>query len=139
MQAVGRRRATVQGELDLVLLDVRAANVPGRGILVPMRPLVHGPTVDEQTRCIHYATPLDVIAIRFACCGEYYPCHLCHDETADHPSLPWPEGSDDVFAVLCGQCWSELTIGEYRAATDCPRCGALFNPRCVAHHPIYFD
>lgn len=103
-----------------------------------MRPLVHGPTVDEQTRCIHYATPLDVIAIRFACCGEYYPCHLCHEESADHPAHPWPADSDDVRAILCGQCWSELTIGEYRVATGCPRCGAPFNPRCAAHHPIYF-
>src|SRR5699024_12368499 len=26
---------------------------------------VLGPTVDDQTRCVHYAGPLDVIAIRF--------------------------------------------------------------------------
>jgi uncharacterized CHY-type Zn-finger protein len=63
---------------------------------------VHGPVVDDETRCIHYRTPLDVVAIRFACCGEYYPCHLCHDETADHPSSPWPAGSDHELAVLCG-------------------------------------
>lgn len=32
-----------------------------------MTPVVHGPTVDDQTRCVHYQTDLDVIAIRFAC------------------------------------------------------------------------
>ncbi|PWH07561.1 hypothetical protein DEO23_02725 [Brachybacterium endophyticum] len=103
-----------------------------------MTPDVHGPTVDDHTRCIHYRTPLDIIAIRFACCGEYYPCHLCHEETADHPSRPWPEGSENVHAVLCGACRRELTIAEYTAVDACPRCAAPFNPGCAAHHPIYF-
>ena len=49
-------------------------------------PEVFGPTVDDHTRCVHYATELDIIAIRFACCDRYYPCHLCHSETADHPA-----------------------------------------------------
>lgn len=42
---------------------------------------VYGAVVDAQTRCAHYATALDVIAIRFFCCGQYFPCHLCHQET----------------------------------------------------------
>lgn len=103
-----------------------------------MIPELHGPTVDAHTRCIHYRTELDIIAIRFACCGTYYPCHLCHEETADHPSHPWPSGSGEVRAVLCGECWSELTIAEYQATSACPRCAAAFNPRCALHYPIYF-
>jgi uncharacterized CHY-type Zn-finger protein len=103
-----------------------------------MRPVVLGPTVDEQTRCIHYRTPLDIIAIRFACCGRHYPCHLCHDQTADHPSRPWPSGADDERAVLCGACWTELTITQYVGAGSCPACAAPFNPRCARHHSIYF-
>lgn len=103
-----------------------------------MRPTVHGPTVDDQTRCVHYRGELDVVAIRFACCGLYFPCHLCHDETADHASHPWPDGSGSVTAVLCGVCGGELTIAGYRAADACPRCGAGFNPGCALHHPIYF-
>ncbi|MFD7307264.1 CHY zinc finger protein [Promicromonospora sp. NPDC059942] len=102
-------------------------------------PTVHGPTVDEQTRCVHYRTELDVIAIRFACCGRYYPCHLCHDETADHGSRPWPAGSGHERAVLCGVCRTELTIDGYRGAPSCPRCAAAFNPRCAAHYPTYFE
>lgn len=103
-----------------------------------MRPIVRGPIVDRQTRCIHYRSPLDVVAIRFACCGEYYPCHLCHEGTAGHPSRPWPAGSDHESAILCGVCGAELTIGEYRNATACPRCDAAFNPGCALHHPLYF-
>ncbi|ATG51182.1 hypothetical protein CFK38_06320 [Brachybacterium vulturis] len=103
-----------------------------------MRPVVHGPTVDEQTRCVHYRTARDVIAIRFACCRRYYPCHLCHEETADHPSRPWPPGSGQQLAVLCGVCWTQLRIDDYVGASQCPQCGAAFNPGCAAHHPLYF-
>ncbi|ASK65269.1 hypothetical protein CFK39_04845 [Brachybacterium avium] len=103
-----------------------------------MRPVVHGPTVDEQTRCIHYRTARDVIAIRFACCRRYYPCHLCHEETADHPSRPWPPGSGRQLAVLCGVCWAQLSIDDYVGAPQCPQCSAAFNPGCAAHHPLYF-
>lgn len=107
--------------------------------MTSMIPEVLGPTVDAQTRCIHYRTALDVIAIRFACCGEYYPCHRCHEETADHASRPWPAGSSSERAILCGVCWSELTLGEYADAERCPRCGAGFNPGCARHHPLYFE
>ncbi|MGN6125563.1 MAG: CHY zinc finger protein [Humibacter sp.] len=104
----------------------------------PAVPAVLGPTVDDQTRCIHYRTPLDVIAIRFACCDEYYPCHLCHSECADHVSRPWPADARDEHAVLCGVCWTELTIAEYLATDACPACHAEFNPRCALHYPLYF-
>ena len=104
-----------------------------------MTPVVHGLTVDGQTRCVHYRTELDVIAIRFACCGRYYPCYFCHDGAADHESRPWPAGSRRERAVLCGVCWTELTIAEYRGARSCPRCSAAFNPRCEVHYPIYFE
>ena len=49
-------------------------------------PRVLGPVVDEMTRCVHYRTEVDIVAIKFACCNEYYPCHRCHEETADHPA-----------------------------------------------------
>lgn len=99
---------------------------------------VYGPTVDEHTRCIHYATELDVIAIRFICCDRYYPCHLCHQETADHPATPWPADARDQPAVLCGICGVELSVTEYMAADACPRCAAPFNPGCALHYPLYF-
>lgn len=103
------------------------------------RPRVLGPLVDDETRCIHYRSPLDIVAIRFACCGEYYPCHLCHAETAGHPARQWPREQREEHAVLCGVCGDELTISEYLAADDCPRCGAAFNPGCHLHTHLYFD
>ncbi|WP_426625203.1 CHY zinc finger protein [Leifsonia sp. McL0607] len=103
------------------------------------RPHVLGPTVDDQTRCIHYRTPLDVIAIRFACCGEFYPCHLCHAEAAGHPARQWPVAEREEHAVLCGVCAATLTIGDYLEADACPACGALFNPGCKLHPEFYFE
>nr|WP_203585977.1 CHY zinc finger protein [Subtercola lobariae] len=99
---------------------------------------MHGAVVDEQTRCIHYHSALDVIAIKFACCGDYYPCHLCHEEAAGHPARTWPVAAFDTPAVLCGVCDSELTIAEYLGVDDCPRCGAFFNPGCRLHSHLYF-
>lgn len=36
-------------------------------------PLVLGPVVDNETRCVHYHLLLDVIAIKFKCCGRSIP------------------------------------------------------------------
>jgi uncharacterized CHY-type Zn-finger protein len=102
-------------------------------------PRVLGSTVDDQTRCTHYRTALDVVAIRFWCCQEYYPCHLCHAESAGHPAVPWPAAERDAAAVLCGVCAHELTVREYRDADGCPRCGARFNPGCRLHASLYFE
>jgi uncharacterized CHY-type Zn-finger protein len=103
------------------------------------RPRVLGSVVDDQTRCIHYATPLDIIAIRFACCGEFYPCHLCHAETADHLAEQWPITARDTRAVLCGVCGRVLAIDEYLDADGCPACHSTFNPGCKLHTPFYFE
>nr|WP_129657291.1 CHY zinc finger protein [Rothia halotolerans] len=97
-----------------------------------------GLTVDEQTRCVHYRREVDVVAIRFACCGEYYPCHACHEETAGHPARTWPAESFGEKAILCGVCRSELPISEYLGAASCPRCGTGFNERCSLHRHLYF-
>lgn len=39
-----------------------------------------GSIIDVNTRCIHYHTNLDIIAIKFKCCDIYYPCYKCHEE-----------------------------------------------------------
>jgi uncharacterized CHY-type Zn-finger protein len=95
--------------------------------------------VDDETRCIHYRTPKDVIAIKFKCCGRYYPCHLCHDESADHPPRSWPRQQWDQLAVLCGVCQREMAIRTYLGSTSCPNCRAPLNERCAAHAHLYFD
>lgn len=100
---------------------------------------IYGKTIDDQTRCVHYATPVDVIAIKFACCLRYYPCHLCHAETADHSAVQWPLDKRSERAVLCGVCRAELTIDEYLAVEECPYCQAAFNERCRLHTHLYFQ
>jgi uncharacterized CHY-type Zn-finger protein len=101
---------------------------------------VKGKTVDNQTRCVHYYSPLDVIAIKFKCCGEYYPCYQCHEETADHQAVAWKKEEWDNKAVLCGVCATELTIHEYLNSDNrCPYCQSAFNPGCSKHYHLYFE
>lgn len=99
-----------------------------------------GYLVDEYTRCIHYQSEKDVIAIRFKCCGVYYPCYDCHEKLAGHKALPWQKGEYNQLAVLCGVCKNQLTITEYLgSANHCPCCGAAFNPNCSKHYHLYFE
>lgn len=100
---------------------------------------VGGPVVDDQTRCAHYATALDVVAIRFHCCGRWYPCLHCHAESEDHPVLPWPADRRHAEALLCGVCRRRFSIAEYLQVEGCSGCGAAFNPGCSRHHPVYFE
>lgn len=101
---------------------------------------VHGVQVDEQTRCSHYHTDIDIIAIKFPCCDKYYPCHLCHEEVARHPAKTWTSDLQGERAVLCGVCGYELTIAEYlHSGHHCPTCKAQFNPGCHTHRHLYFD
>ena len=114
-----------------------------RGAVPPV--LVHGAAVfgvgvDGETRCAHYRTPLDVVAIRFKCCGKWFPCIDCHRAVADHPVVVWPASAQHEKAVLCGVCGHRLSIVEYLACHSiCPRCAAAFNPGCALHRHLYFD
>ena len=101
---------------------------------------VRGREVGPETRCAHYAGDRDVIAIRFRCCGTYYPCHGCHEAVADHGPERWPRSSFDVPAVLCGRCGAELAVETYLdSAFRCPDCGGAFNPGCADHYDRYFE
>lgn len=101
---------------------------------------IYGKTVDNQTRCQHWHSDLDVIAIKFKCCKKYYPCFSCHEEEADHEPKVWPKSEFDSKAILCGVCGSELTIAEYQASGNtCPNCTAAFNPGCSKHYHLYFE
>jgi uncharacterized CHY-type Zn-finger protein len=104
------------------------------------RPEVRGVGLDAQTRCDHYNTPSDIIAIRMKCCGVYYACKDCHEALAGHAIAVWPRAEWDRRAVLCGSCGGELTIREYLASGyQCPACGAAFNPSCRNHYALYFE
>jgi uncharacterized CHY-type Zn-finger protein len=102
---------------------------------VPLR----GVDVDAETRCAHYATDRDRVAIRFPCCDTFYPCHACHDARADHPPERWPRDRFDEPAVLCGACGHVLAVTAYLDSEHrCPACAAAFNPGCAAHADRYF-
>jgi len=100
---------------------------------------VLGRTVDDQTRCVHYSSPTDVVAIKFRCCSSYYPCFLCHRDYANHAAEQWPADEWQEKAILCGVCQSEHTINTYLAADCCPCCGAVFNEGCRLHRHLYFQ
>lgn len=101
---------------------------------------VRGVDVDAQTRCRHYHTEKDIIAIKFRCCNTYYPCYQCHEALADHPIEVWKKEEFEEKAILCGNCATELSIHEYLACRSvCPHCGAHFNPGCADHYALYFE
>ncbi|MDY0395092.1 CHY zinc finger protein [Virgibacillus halophilus] len=102
-------------------------------------PNVYGPTVDEQTRCIHYHGPTDIIAIKFHCCGKYYPCYQCHHACEEHEISVWNKAAFHQYAILCGVCGEELTINEYLHTKQCIHCRAPFNVGCKMHYHIYFE
>lgn len=100
---------------------------------------VRGVDVDEETRCVHYGTERDVVAIEFACCETYYPCYRCHGEVTDHDAEKWPVERRDEPAVLCGSCGAELAVQEYVGVDACPECLTRFNPACADHYHLYFE
>ncbi|TCS69497.1 putative CHY-type Zn-finger protein [Effusibacillus lacus] len=113
--------------------------------LVPLPARIHGVEVygvqvDSQTRCGHYASDRDIIAIRFPCCDTYYPCYQCHQAVAGHPAATWSTEQFDRKAILCGACGTELTINQYLACDSvCPYCGSQLNPGCKNHYHLYFE
>lgn len=106
-----------------------------------LRPvIVKGNTTDDQTRCIHYHSQLDIIAIKFKCCETYYPCFYCHKSEAGHPAEKWKDEDFNREAILCGVCKTELTIRQYLESNyNCPSCHSAFNPGCHNHNHLYFE
>jgi uncharacterized CHY-type Zn-finger protein len=103
-------------------------------------PMVRGIDLDPQTRCVHYHSAADIVAIKMRCCGVYYACKDCHIALAGHAIAVWPRGEWGTRAVLCGACSVELTIREYlESETRCPACGVGFNPGCRKHWHFYFE
>lgn len=101
---------------------------------------VHGVDVDTETRCRHWNSPVDIIAIKFKCCGKWYPCNDCHSELAVHEPDQWTRSERDEKAVLCGGCGRQLSINEYLGSGNvCPGCERAFNPGCAKHYDLYFE
>jgi uncharacterized CHY-type Zn-finger protein len=101
---------------------------------------VYGAVIDDETRCAHYNSHLDVIAIKFKCCGRWFPCRECHDEREKHEAETWPDSEFLNEAVLCGVCGTRMSIDDYlNCDNKCPGCSSKFNPGCANHYHLYFD
>ena len=112
----------------------------GLPYLYLMQIKVQGKLTDEYTKCQHYHSPLDIIAIKFKCCNTYYACIHCHEELADHHAHQWHKEEFDTKAILCGSCKQELSINEYFDCNyQCPNCSEHFNPKCSNHNHYYFE
>jgi uncharacterized CHY-type Zn-finger protein len=100
---------------------------------------VHGIGVDSETRCTHWHSPLDIIAIKFKCCGTWYSCFDCHQELAKHRAAVWLTDEFDERVILCGSCGRQFTVHEYLSCNSvCLNCESPFNPGCSRHHHLYF-
>ena len=101
---------------------------------------VYGDILDEETRCQHYHSERDIIALKCFACQKYYSCFLCHDRYEDYAFLAYPMSRSEDRVVLCGHCRTELTISQYLGCEDaCPICTHPFNPGCKKHRSIYFQ
>ncbi|KAF2733616.1 zinc finger CHY domain-containing protein [Polyplosphaeria fusca] len=103
-------------------------------------PSVYGVSVSPTTQCLHWHSPLDVIAIKHFCCRNFYACISCHDAIETHKSDIWPKTHRSEPAVLCGVCKHVLTVDEYmQSGSRCTSCGQGFNPGCKGHWGLYFE
>ncbi|QQK75463.1 hypothetical protein HUG15_07635 [Salicibibacter cibarius] len=100
---------------------------------------VYGKQIDRQTRCIHYSTEKDIIAIKFHCCKKFYPCYQCHQESEAHAISVWPSDQFGERAILCGVCGYEHTIRAYLETDRCLKCHSVFNEGCKFHYHLYFE
>lgn len=101
---------------------------------------VFGINIDDKTRCAHYFSDLDIIALKFKCCEKWFPCFQCHLETVSHKPEVWTQKEFEKLVVLCGNCGNKLSANEYfSCASNCPQCSAKFNPGCAAHYHLYFE
>ena len=122
-----------------VTLKARLHNSARQKTSSPADVEVRGIDLDGETRCVHYRSALDIVAIRMKCCGVYYACKDCHEALADHPAQVWPQAEWGRKAVLCGTCRQEMTIEQYLTSEyRCPSCRAAFNPGCRNHYDFYF-
>ena len=100
---------------------------------------VYGKVIDDNTRCEHYHSPVDIIAIKFKCGNKYYACYQCHKEAAAHEAQTWSKDEWNTKAVLLA-CKTELTVHDYvRSGNHCPNCKEGFNPNCSKHYHLYFQ
>ncbi|WP_082385509.1 CHY zinc finger protein [Streptococcus phocae] len=94
-----------------------------------------GIACDQNYRCQHYHSELDIVGLKCAACQRYYACFSCHDLLADHTFHP--TNQQEPYPVICGGCHRYLSRCDYKLGA-CPFCRSAFNPACHKHSDIYF-
>jgi uncharacterized CHY-type Zn-finger protein len=105
-------------------------------------PDIHGIGLTSSTQCAHWHSPLDIIAIKHACCQKFYACISCHNTLeSSHVPAVWKRKDWDEGAVFCGNCKRIWSVKEYLAGKEskCGGCGVAWNPGCKNHWNLYFD
>ncbi|MFU2164402.1 CHY zinc finger protein [Streptococcus pluranimalium] len=97
--------------------------------------LFQGIGLDQQSRCCHYHSALDIVSLKCGMCQAYYACYKCHDAMETHSFEP--TRASEPFPVLCGVCLRFLSLSDYKSSA-CPYCQSAFNPNCQRHANIYF-
>ena len=65
----------------------------------------------RESRCKHYHSKLDVLALESSCCNKFYSCVKCHDEMENHAMIPWDSDTSlNRHALLCGVCEKTFSI-----------------------------
>ena len=102
-----------------------------------------GVNTHGQSRCAHWHSDLDVLALQSPCCSKFYACATCHDALEDHPLQPWPADTKlSTKVLLCGVCEATFSAGQYLSGDKfCPdpACAAPFNPGCRKHWHVHFS
>jgi len=96
---------------------------------------IYGKLVNDDSRCVYYHSPLDVIANKCGRCKKFYSCFKCHDELEDHKFEPVE--SSEAETVMCGICGKTFSYKEYCGLIECPSCKSPFNPMCAVHRNFY--
>ena len=91
---------------------------------------INGLLVDNESRCQHYHSPLDIVALKCYDCQKYYACYQCHDHIEDHRFRAYPCHIRQDKVVICGVCLHEMTIENYQKSISCSHCHSRFNPAC---------
>lgn len=99
-------------------------------------PLFYGLDLDQHSRCRHYHSELDIVALKCGKCQRYYACYQCHDALTDH--VFQAASANEPHPVLCGVCRQQLSLSDYKTGA-CPICQSPFNPKCSNHYDIYFE
>lgn len=100
---------------------------------------IYGLLVDNEIRCQHYHTELDIVALKCFDCLKYYACYQCHDNLEEHCFRAYPCHLKQDKVLICGVCQHEMVIEEYQEAIACSNCHSVFNPACSKHYDIYFE